>query len=113
MTSKNKSIQKKREKKKVKRQKFLDKRRKSGDQTSAIPLNCNRWPIYECWFPDEIWQVGLGHVIIVRKNEQDQVAVGGYLVDTLKEGVKDCSFFLTIMTCPNPTCHISSGNQHS
>jgi hypothetical protein len=37
-----------------------------------------------------IWENGMGQVIISQKNTQDDIAVGNYLIDTYCLGIKDC-----------------------
>ncbi len=43
-------------------------------------MNYSTWPIYECWMSAGLWDAGIGHVVISRKNNTFNVAVGVYLI---------------------------------
>jgi hypothetical protein len=72
MALSKKSLQRKREKKKNRE------------------ISYKNWSIHECWVSINIWENGMGQVIISRKNTQDDIAVGAYLIDTYCLGIKDC-----------------------
>jgi hypothetical protein len=57
----------------------------------------HNWAIHECWVPIELWKKGIGQVIIARKNNQGNIAVGIYLIDTYCLGIKNCFVRLTNM----------------
>ena len=51
------------------------------------------WPLYEAWTTNksQMWDGGIGYVIVSRKNNND-IAMGVYLVDVFCLGVKDCYY---------------------
>lgn len=51
------------------------------------------WPLYEAWITkkSQFWDNGVGYVIVSRKNDND-IAIGAYLVDIYCLGVKDCYY---------------------
>lgn len=86
MAMSQKALQSKREKKKKLRQV------KKINPTLSTPshVKFSKWPIYECWAPSELWELGLGQVIVTRRNSLGEIALGLYLVDTFCLGIKDC-----------------------
>ena len=89
MALSKKALQAKREKKKKKRQ------IKAPTSSLSTAIAYHHWPIHECWIPVELWDKGMGQVIIARKNSQGDIAVGAYLLDVYCLGVKDCFIRLT------------------
>lgn len=89
MALSKKALQLKREKKKKKRQMRL------STPVSSTAIAHNNWPIYECWIPSELWNAGIGQVIVSRQNNQGDIAIGIYLIDVFCLGVKDCFIRLT------------------
>ena len=83
MALSKKALQQKREKKKKKHTLKIA-------QSKALNLNYSNWPIFECLVPEEIWERGMGQIIVSRKSSQGDIAVGAYLVDTYCLGLKDC-----------------------
>lgn len=84
MALSKKALQKKREKKKRKRQ------IKAGAQSKVINTSGSHWPIYECWVPEDLFENGIGQVVISRKSPENKIAFGAYLIDTYCLGVKNC-----------------------
>jgi hypothetical protein len=89
MALSKKSLQRKREKKKKKRQ------IKVSNSFSSIVIAYHNWSVHECWMPIELCESGIGQIIIARKNNQGDMAVGIYLIDTYCLGIKDCFVRLT------------------
>lgn len=89
MALSKKALQRKREKKKKKRQE------KVSNPFSSTIIAYHNWSIYECWLPLEIWDKGIGQVIIARENNQGDIAIGVYLIDTFCLGIKNCFVRLT------------------
>ena len=83
-----KALQLKREKKKKKRQ-------VKSSKILLPTINCSNWPIHECLVPEELWEVGISQVMVSRKNSEDDIAVGMYLIDIFCLGIKDCFVRLT------------------
>jgi hypothetical protein len=81
MALSSKALQRKREKKKKNKVKI---------RHSALRLNFNNMPIYECLEPIDLWENGLGQIIVSCKNSIGHIVVGTYVVDTYCLGVKDC-----------------------
>lgn len=86
MALSQKALQRKREKKKQIRQAKIIKPLVSASKNVA----CSSWPIYECWIPAGLWDLGIGHVVVSRRNNLGDIAVGMYLVDVFCLGIKDC-----------------------
>ncbi len=84
MALSKKDLQRKREKKKKKRQ------IKVSNSFSSTVIAYHNWSIHECWMPIELWENGIGQVIISRKNNLGDIAVGIYLIDTFCLGIKSC-----------------------
>lgn len=84
MALSKKSLQRKREKKKIKRQ------IKISNAFSSTEIAYHNWSIHECWVPIELWEKGIGQVVIARKNNHGDIAVGVYLIDIYCLGIKDC-----------------------
>lgn len=91
MALSQKALQKKREKKKQSRKTKVLKPVLAGPSHIAF----SRWSLYECWVPTELWEIGIGHVVVSRKNSLGDIAVGMYLLDVFCLGVKDCFVRLT------------------
>lgn len=86
MAMSQKALQKKREKKKQSRQ----AKPTQMLTVQAKHLTYSRWPLHECWVPVELWNSGIGHVIVARKSSLGDIAVSLYLIDTYCLGIKDC-----------------------
>ncbi len=84
MALSKKAIQRKREKRNKKRKANVSK------FISSEAVNYGNWPIYECWVPIYLWERGLSQVIISRKRNENDIAIGIFLVDIFCLGVKDC-----------------------
>ena len=91
MALSQKALQKKREKKKQSRQTKALK----PIVTTPNHITFSRWSLYECWVPIELWETGIGHVVVSRKSSLGDIAVGMYLLDVFCLGVKDCFVRLT------------------
>ena len=87
MAMSQKALQKKREKKKQSRQQV-----KSTKSIAIQPrhITYSRWSLHECWVPVELWEAGIGHVIVSRKSSLGDIAIGMYLIDVHCLGIKDC-----------------------
>lgn len=86
MALSQKALQRKREKKKQVRQAKVIKPFTSTSKN----VDYSSWPIYECWVPSELWEMGIGHIAVSRRNTLGEIAVGMYLVDVFCLGIKDC-----------------------
>lgn len=84
MALSRKALQKKREKKQKKRSD------KSVKILASSSITYSHWPVYECWMPENLWGLGLGNIVISRKNHQGDIAVAVFMVDVYCLGVKDC-----------------------
>ena len=83
MALSKKALQAKREKKKKKRVVKLSR-------PGTVAIAYNNWPIYECWVPNSLFEMGMGQILIARQNDLGDFAVGIYLVDSYCLGIKDC-----------------------
>jgi hypothetical protein len=88
-----KKLAKQRSKRKAK---ALEHRRAQHGKSSSISSGAimefelaSRAPVYECYVADEIFDKGMGQVIVSRLTVNDQVAAGIFLVDAYCLGVKD------------------------
>jgi|SRR3990167_2150091 len=84
MALSKKSLQRKREKKRKNR------KIKIVNQASSMSTNYNSWAIHECFVPIGLWEMGIGQVIVSRKNNQNKMVVGVYLIDVFCLGIKNC-----------------------
>ncbi|MGM9455237.1 hypothetical protein ACTAZI_18100 [Legionella bozemanae] len=93
MALSQKALQKKREKKKQSRKTKM----KAMKPVSTTPshITFSQWPLHECWVPIELWETGIGQVIVSRKGSLGAIAVGMYLLDVFCLGIKDCFVRLT------------------
>lgn len=46
-------------------------------------------PIYECWEPQQLFEQGIGTVVVTRKTENNNILIGVFLLDVYCLGVKD------------------------
>lgn len=88
MALSKKALQRKREKKQIKRK----KREGSPLKNVSTP---HSWPVYECWVSTDLWEEGIGYVIVVHKSNRDDIAMGVFLIDTFCLGIKNCFARLT------------------
>jgi hypothetical protein len=51
-----------------------------------------RAPLYEGWMPENLFDEGMGNVVLSRKLPTEEVAAGVFLLDTGCLGVKDAFF---------------------
>lgn len=63
-------------------QKFLSSSLKSAEQAT-------KYPIYECYAPENISKIGMGTVFISRKISATTYAIGVFLIDSYYFGVKN------------------------
>jgi len=63
-------------------QKFLSSSLKSAEQAT-------KYPIYECYAPENISKIGMGTVLISRKISATTFAIGVFLIDSYYFGVKN------------------------
>lgn len=82
--------QKQRAKKKAKRD---DKRTELARLTSRDPLvrlaEADTWPIVEAVVPGNLWDQGIGELLIARRDPAGHLMVGAFLVDVWCLGVKN------------------------
>lgn len=71
----------------AKRKARLAARKRDAMGTSARAAVAG-WPVHECYMPKDLFEVGLGNIIMSRKMG-DRIAVAVFLVDTGCLGVKD------------------------
>lgn len=88
MALSQKALQRKREKKRQARQTKISKT--SSVTTPPNPISFSKWSLHECFLPTNLWETGIGHVVISRRSSLGDVAVGMYLIDVFCLGVKDC-----------------------
>ena len=90
MSQDPKKRQKKLEQKKAKRKsKKQDIARKSGGGLVAEMKEAANCPIYECWRGDNMFETGMGQVLVSRKLPDGNIAVSVFLIDVYCLGVKD------------------------
>lgn len=90
-----KKLQKKLAKKSAKRKRVLaEKKRGEGASVTKDQLlwAASVAPIHECFVPREIFDQGIGNVIISRRMLDGSISASVFLVDTFCLGVKDCFF---------------------
>ena len=78
-----KQLQKKQQKKKMKRStKILQK--------IKPPAAISELPVYGCYVPDNLWEAGIGNLVIAKLDDKGKMYVAIFLVDTYCLGIKDC-----------------------
>ena len=95
MTLDQKRLQKKLAKKAAKRKSALAEKKKRGG--FSVTKGQFLWaasvsPIHECLVPRDIFDRGIGDVIISRRMPDGSISASVFLVDTFCLGVKDCFF---------------------
>ena len=66
---------------------------KSQSSSQGIPTGfVSSSPIYECLMPENIFEMGIGNIIISRRKPNGNIAIGVFLVDVYCLGVKDAFF---------------------
>jgi hypothetical protein len=66
-------------------------RRNSPDPTVRLK-DAERWPVTACLVPENLWQLGIGNLVIARNMPGGGLACGIFLVDVFCLGVKDAAW---------------------
>jgi hypothetical protein len=66
-------------------------RRESPDPTVRLK-DADRWPVSAALVPDELWDMGIGHLVVARRMPGGRSACGLFLVDVFCLGVKDATW---------------------
>lgn len=82
MALSQKSLQSKREKKKKKRCIKIEKYKPSP------VVDYSSWPIHECWVSADLWEDGIGNLLVSRMNHFE-IVIGVYLIDVFCLGIKN------------------------
>ena len=80
MTLSARQRQKKLEKKKRKR-KLVKRTGSTAFSATDRAANYAKYPIYECLVPGELFQTGLGTVIVTRRPPSGEIAISAFVVD--------------------------------
>jgi hypothetical protein len=91
-----KKRQKKLAKKKAKRKTVVTAKKKAAGKFGLTADDVRDAPVHECLMTSELFDVGIGNVILSRKMPGGDIAVGLFLVDVYCLGVKDA--FLALRT---------------
>jgi len=87
--------QKKLAKKKAKRaERKSHLTRHPTDWTASVLKSAGEWPIVEALIPSNLWDEGIGSLVISRRMPDARIALANFLVDTYCLGVKDAYFDL-------------------
>ena len=81
-----KRLAKKKAKQSTKRS--IQLRRESNDPTIRLRAALE-WPVVRALVADELWETGIGHLLIARQKSPGQMVLGVYLVDVYCLGVKN------------------------
>lgn len=83
--------QKKLAKQKAKRQakRSVIARRTSKDPTLRLQ-HTEKWPVVQALVSTELWDEGIGYLVLAREDPEGQTVFASYLVDVFCLGVKDC-----------------------
>lgn len=71
----------------------------------------SKYPIYECLMPVNLFESGIGNVIVAKKTAEGFIAVSAFLVDVFCLGVKDA--FFRLMTEDEYENQVKEGSRHS
>ncbi|MFY9222790.1 MAG: hypothetical protein WAQ98_08985, partial [Blastocatellia bacterium] len=58
----------------------------SGTNLKASSIDA---PIYECLMPQDLFESGIGHIVVSRKLENENILIAMFLLDIFCLGVKD------------------------
>lgn len=50
--------------------------------------------IGDCYVSDDLWKMGMGHVVVTRKHTGGKISMADFLIDTYCLGVKNCMYRL-------------------
>lgn len=95
------SNQKNRQKKLAKKKKKRNLRIKALNSAKNISSNASsytQFPIHECLVPSNLFESGLGNIVITRRLSNGSIAVSAFIVDVQCLGVKNALFH--VMTRP-------------
>ena len=84
---KQKKLAKKKQKRKV-HVKALNPNQLSMDKA----IRCAKFPIHECLIPSNLFETGLGTVIVTRRTLEGDIAICAFIVDVFCLGVKNALF---------------------
>jgi len=73
--------------KRVEKRTFLA--RANSDNPMIRLAQAEAWPILESLVPEELWERGMGNLVLARRMPDGQIAAAFFLVDTYCLGVKD------------------------
>ncbi len=93
MTLSARQRQKKLEKKKKKRQ-LVKGTGSTAVAMTAKAANYAKFPIYECLVPGNLFESGLGTIIVTRRPPSGEIAISAFVVDVFCLGVKNAFFKL-------------------
>ncbi len=85
-TKQQKKLAKQKAKRSDKRSELL--RRDSKDPTVRL-ARAEKWPVVQALVAKELWEDGIGYLLIARQEAEGRVVFGSYLVDVCCLGVKD------------------------
>jgi hypothetical protein len=84
-------------KKKAKREEKRGQMARANSDNPLIRLAAAAtWPIAAAWMPDNLWDAGIGQLILARRTPDGRIACGAFLADVYCLGVKNA--FWKIMT---------------
>lgn len=87
--------QKKLVKKKAKRaERKVYLAQRATDWTTSVLKLATEWPVVEALIPSDLWDQGIGALIISRRMPDGRIALANFLVDTYCLGVKDAYYDL-------------------
>jgi tetratricopeptide (TPR) repeat protein len=87
-----KKLAKRAAKRKVQR---AGKQLKSSAASGHSPAQAARFPIYACLVPDNLFELGLGNVVLSRSLPSGDLAVAGFLLDVYCLGVKNAFYLVS------------------
>jgi hypothetical protein len=74
---------------KQKKEKFL-----TGTLSNMAMKQALHAPVYECWEPEQLFETGIGTVIVSRKTEGNEILMAMFLLDVYCLGVKNSGILL-------------------
>ena len=94
MTLSSRQRQKKLEKKKKKRQ-FVKGTGSTAFGATDRAANYAKYPIHECLVPSDLFETGIGNIVVARRLSGGQIATSAFLVDVFCLGIKNAFFKLS------------------
>jgi hypothetical protein len=90
--AKQKKIAKKANKRKAKLKDKQTNKLSNAEKMQQKILNAQEAPIHQCFVPEDLFEVGMGNLVMSRKLSEERIGISVFLVDVWAKGVVDCYY---------------------